>query len=112
MLCVSARLGVVALLGLQRPEQWEQLQWTVRPYLCDGGAIKAPDGGGYGARGAEAGTPAIASTIAAALGIDAAAAASSPLLATASCASDRCLLRFVICRVQALWKHKCVANDC
>ena len=50
MLCVSARLGVVALLGLQRPEQWEQLQWTVRPYLCDGRAIKAPDGGGYGAR--------------------------------------------------------------
>ena len=58
MLCVSARLGVVALLGLQRAEQREQLQWPVRPHLCGGGAIKAPDGGGYGARGAEAGTPA------------------------------------------------------
>ncbi len=51
MLCVSARLGVVALLELQRPEQREQLrlQWPVRPHLCGGGgAIKAPDGGGYG----------------------------------------------------------------
>ena len=110
MLCVSARF--VALLGLRRPEHRQQPQWPVRLHLCGGGAIKAPDGGGYGARGAEAGTPAIASTIAAASGIDAAAAASSPLLATASCASDRCLLRFVICRVQALWKHKCVTNDC
>ncbi len=42
--------GVVALLGQQRPEQREQLQWPVRPPLCDGGAIKAADGGGYGAR--------------------------------------------------------------
>ena len=37
MLCVSARLGVVALLGLQRPEQREKLQWPVRPHLCGGG---------------------------------------------------------------------------
>ena len=37
MLCVSARLGVVALLELQRPEQREQLQWPVRPHLCGGG---------------------------------------------------------------------------
>ena len=48
MLCVSARLRVVALLGLQRPEQRQQLQWPVRLHLCDRGAIKAPDGGGYG----------------------------------------------------------------
>ena len=48
MLCVSARLGVVALLGLQRPEQQEQLQRPVRPHLCGGGTIKAPDGGGNG----------------------------------------------------------------
>ena len=36
MLCVSARLGVVALLGLQRAEQREQLQWPVRVHLCGG----------------------------------------------------------------------------
>ena len=60
-----------------------------------------------------AGAPAVASTIAAALGLDAAAAcASRPLLADAFCASDRCLLRFVICRAQASWKHKCFGNDC
>ena len=58
MLCVSARLGVVALLGLCRPEQRERLQWPFRVHLCGGEVIKAPDGGGYGARGAEAGTPA------------------------------------------------------
>ena len=52
-----------------------------------------------------------AAALAAALGLGAAAAASSPLLAAASCASVRCFLRFVICRVQAAWKHKCVAND-
>ena len=46
MLCVSARS--VALLGLRRPEQREQPQWPVRLHLCGGGAIKAPDGGGYG----------------------------------------------------------------
>jgi hypothetical protein len=53
-----------------------------------------------------------AAALAAALGLGAAAAASSPLLAAASCASVRRFLRFVICRVQAAWKHKCVANDC
>ena len=37
MLCVSARLEVVALLELQRPEQREQPQWPVRLHLCDGG---------------------------------------------------------------------------
>ena len=37
MLCVSARLGVVALLGLCRPEQRERLQGPVRLHLCDGG---------------------------------------------------------------------------
>ena len=64
MLCVSARLGVVALLGLCRPEQRERLQWPVRLHLCDGGAIKAPDGGGYGARGERgAGTGAPASLL-------------------------------------------------
>ena len=49
MLGVSARF--VALLGLRRPEQREPPQWPVRLHQCDGGAIKAPDGGGYGARG-------------------------------------------------------------
>ena len=108
MLCVSARLGVVALPGLQRPEQREQLQWT-----CVMGVRSERPIAAKAAREAPgAGAPAVASTIAAALGIDAAAAASSPLLATACCASDRCLFRFVICRVQAAWKHKCVANDC
>jgi hypothetical protein len=76
MLCVSARF--VALLGLRRPEQREQLQWPVRPHLCGGGAIKAPDGGESEERGAGAGAPPVASMIAAALGLDAAAAASSP----------------------------------
>ena len=46
MLCVSARS--VALLGLRRPEQREQLQWPVRLHCVVGGAIKAPDGGGNG----------------------------------------------------------------
>ena len=46
MLCVSARF--VALLGLRRPEQREPPQWPVRLHQCDGGAIKAPDGGGNG----------------------------------------------------------------
>ena len=50
MLCASARF--VARLGLRRPEQRERLQWPVRLHLCGGGAIKAPDGGGYGARAA------------------------------------------------------------
>ena len=62
MLCVPARLGVVALLGLCRPEQRERLQWPVRLHLCDGGAIKAPDGGGYGARMASADAPASLTT--------------------------------------------------
>jgi hypothetical protein len=35
MICVSARS--VALLGLRRPEQREQLQWPVRLHLCGGG---------------------------------------------------------------------------
>ena len=47
MLCVSARF--VALLGLRRPEHRQQ---PVRLHLCGGVAIKAPDGGGYGARAA------------------------------------------------------------
>ena len=50
MLCASARF--VARLGLRRPEQRGRLQWPVRLHLCGGGAIKAPDGGGYGARAA------------------------------------------------------------
>jgi hypothetical protein len=50
MLCISALF--IALLGLRRPMQREQLQWPVRLHLCGGGAIKAPDGGGYGARAA------------------------------------------------------------
>ena len=37
MLCVPARLGVVALLGPCRPEQRERLQWPVRLHLCGGG---------------------------------------------------------------------------
>ena len=50
MLCISALF--VALLGLRRPMQREQLQWPVRLHLCGGGAIKAPDGGGYDAHAA------------------------------------------------------------
>ena len=50
MLCISARF--VALLGLCRPMQREQLQWPVRLHLCGGGAIKAPDGGESGAHAA------------------------------------------------------------
>ena len=51
MLCISARF--VALLGLRRPMQREQLQWPVRLHLCGGGSIKAHDGGGYGAHEAK-----------------------------------------------------------
>ena len=36
----------------RRPRQWEQLQRPFRVHLCGGGVIKAPDGGGYGARAA------------------------------------------------------------
>ena len=50
----SARF--VALLGLQPPEQRGQLQWPVSS--APGWGCKAADGGGYGARGAGAGTPA------------------------------------------------------
>jgi hypothetical protein len=46
----------------RRPEQRYQLQWPVRVHLCGGGAIKATDGGGNGARAAsgawETGAPA------------------------------------------------------
>jgi hypothetical protein len=50
MLCICALF--VALLGLRRPMQREQLQWPVRLHMCGGGAIKAPDGGGYDAHAA------------------------------------------------------------
>ena len=40
---MSAQLGVVALLGLQRPEQRGQPQWPIRPHLCDGGATTAAE---------------------------------------------------------------------
>ena len=70
MLCVSARF--VALLGLRRPEQREQVQWPVRLHMCGGVRSKRPMAANTarGARGA--GAPAVASTIAAALRLDAA----------------------------------------
>ena len=112
MLFASARF--VALLGSRRrPEQRQQLQWPIRLHQCDRNELRRLLAA-KAARGAPgAGAPAVASTIAAALELDVAAAcASRPLLAAASCASVRCLLRFVICRVQASWKHKCFGNDC
>jgi hypothetical protein len=48
MFCVSARF--VALLGLRRPEQREQLPWPSQVHLWARGVIKASDGGGHGAR--------------------------------------------------------------
>ncbi len=103
MLCVSARF--VALLGLRRPEQREQLQWPVRPHLCGGGAIKAPDGGESEERGAGCRRTARRQYDSCCIGTRRRGSCLEPSWHRAS---DRCLLRSVICRAQASWKHICV----
>ena len=65
MPCVSARF--VALLGLRRPEQREQLRWPVRLHQCDRNELRRLIAAKVASGAPGAGAPAVASTIAAAL---------------------------------------------